>query len=173
MEAIEQALSGGDRRSLGRTEEVIAWVLADSGRLPELFACLFSADEIVRMRAGDALEKVCRQHPDWLLPYRQRLLTAVAAIQQPSVQWHLAQMLGEIPLSDQEKTQAGALLKHNLARAQDWIVINLTLETLAQFAREDTTLRADFRALLEQQQNSRHKSVRSRVKKLLQEFAQD
>jgi len=33
------------------------------GRLAELVQCVFSADEIIRMCASDALEKVCRSHP--------------------------------------------------------------------------------------------------------------
>lgn len=36
-------------------------VVDDRTRLDELFACLESPDELVRMRAGDGLEKVCRQ----------------------------------------------------------------------------------------------------------------
>jgi hypothetical protein len=55
--------------------------------LDELFACLGNADDIVRMRAADALEKVCREHPEWLVPYADRLLSDVAGIDQPSVHW--------------------------------------------------------------------------------------
>jgi hypothetical protein len=60
---ISEMLAGGDPRSLGKTQEVVELVLSDQTLLDELFACLFQADEIIRMRAGDALEKVCRQKP--------------------------------------------------------------------------------------------------------------
>jgi hypothetical protein len=171
MEAVQQALSGGDRRSLGRTEEVVGWVLADGSRLGELFACLFVDDEIVRMRASDALEKVCRQQPHWFVPYTERLLREVAAIDQPSVQWHLAQMLGEIPLNAADTASAISLLRRTLDRYQDWIVINLSLETLAKFARDNHLLREDFLAILQRHAHSRHKSVVARVGKLLKAFA--
>jgi hypothetical protein len=36
---IEKALSGGDPRSLGRTEEVVQLVLKRSQRVEELFEC--------------------------------------------------------------------------------------------------------------------------------------
>lgn len=172
MNTIKQALTGGDRSSLGRTEEVVGWVLANKDRLPELFEGLFDEDEIVRMRAGDGLEKVCRQNPHWLKPYTKRLLTEVSTIEQASVQWHLAQMLGEISLGAEDKAKAITLLKRYLEADQDWIVTNCSLETLAKFAREDNSLRPDFLLILKKHRNNRRKSVVSRVRKLLKEFGE-
>jgi hypothetical protein len=56
---------GGKSNALGRTNEVIEIVLLDKSRLDELYKCLFEADAWVRMRAGDALEKICRHCPEW------------------------------------------------------------------------------------------------------------
>ena len=57
-ECLLTKLSGGDRRSIGRADEVATEVVA----VPELFPALMEAvehpDEIVRMRASDAVEKV-------------------------------------------------------------------------------------------------------------------
>ena len=41
----------------------------------------------------------------------------------------------EIPLKPLETEQAIAILLHNLATSDDWIVTNLTLESLATFVR--------------------------------------
>jgi hypothetical protein len=171
MNPIQQALKGGDRRSLGRTDEIVLRVLSDKERLVELFECLFDEDEIVRMRASDGLEKVARQQPDWLIPYVERLLGDVAAIQQPSVQWHLAQILSGIPLAAEQQARAITLLKLNLEEYDDWIVINLTLEALAKFARRDSELRREFHTILIKFQYSPKKSIASRVRKLLREFS--
>lgn len=170
MQAIREALFGGDRRSLGRTEEVVSWVLADRGLLAELFDCIFDTDEIVRMRAGDAVEKVARQQPGWLTPYAEPLLTDVAQIDQHSVQWHLAQILAEIPLTPDQRMRAIAHLKHILESYDDWIVVNLTLESIAHFVRGDDALREEFRAILRRYEQHTKKSVASRVRKLLREF---
>lgn len=170
MDSIRHALSGGDPRSLGRTEEVVSWVLADQTRLDELFACLFDADAIVRMRAGDGLEKVARQQPDWYIPYVERLIIDVAQIDQHSVQWHLAQMLGEVPLTSEQRVRAIALLKRILETFDDWIVVNLTLESLARFARDDEALRGEFCSTLKRFERHPKKSVASRARKLLREF---
>ncbi len=59
-ESFAEMLQGGHPNSLGRTEEVVGVVLADRARLEELFATIADPDEVVRLRVGDALEKVCR-----------------------------------------------------------------------------------------------------------------
>ena len=69
QEPIKAILTGGNPRSLERTEEVVTLVLSNSTRLHELYACLLEDNQIIRMRASDALEKVCRQQPEWLQPY--------------------------------------------------------------------------------------------------------
>lgn len=167
---IEAALSGGNPRSLGRADEVAAIVLADPALLDELFACLGSPDDIVRMRAADALEKVCRQHPEWVEPYVDRLLRDASAIDQPSVQWHLAQMLGEVHLTGGRRELAAAILRRNLEQASDWIVLNYSLQVYATFVRDDPSLRDDFVAQLVRHQAGAHTSVRKRATALLAEF---
>ena len=96
---IAATLRGGKPRTLGRAPDVVEFVLRHPGELGDLIECIFGDDEIVRMLAADALEKVCRQHPDWLTPHFDRVLTDVAAVPQPSVQWHVAQMIGKLHLN--------------------------------------------------------------------------
>lgn len=163
-------LSGGNPRTLGQSAKAIELVLTDSSRLKELMDCIFSGDEIVRMRASDALEKLSRQKPEWFKPFVGQLLNDWPTVRQPSVQWHLAQMLSEVSLSKQEKQKAILVLKNNLEAMDDWIVTNLTLESLATFARDTSLNRNQFKTILYSQLKSRHKSVRSRVNKLLLEF---
>jgi hypothetical protein len=169
---IHAALNGGDPRSLGRTEEVVECVLCDKTRLDDLFQCVFDEDAIVRMRAGDALEKVCRAHPEWLVPYTDRILTEVADIQQPSVQWHVAQMIDELPLTAAQRRQAIAILKRNLESATDWIVLNDTLEVFSSFVRSDPTLQPYFVDQLRKHAQDSRKSVAKRATKLLETFSE-
>jgi hypothetical protein len=60
-------LEGGDRRSVGRADEVAALVSRNPKLFPQLIAGLWSDDPLVRMRAADAAEKVTRTAPQ-LLP---------------------------------------------------------------------------------------------------------
>lgn len=148
QEPIKAMLAGGNPRALARTEEVVQIVLRDKARVQELYHCLLEEDEIVRMRASDALEKVCRGRPAWLQAYVPQLLTEVAAIEQASVQWHLAQILGEVELTPGQRAAACRILKRNLAEKKDWIDVNYSMETLAKFSRDDAQLRTELLVIL-------------------------
>ncbi len=83
-------LKGGDRRSIGRSNEVTKLVLRQPGRFAELVECLWSEDPIVRMRAADAAEKVSAMKTDLLKPYKRELLGLLAEADQIELRWHLA-----------------------------------------------------------------------------------
>lgn len=166
-ETFEQMLTGGHPNSLGRTVEVVDLVLADSTRLPTLYNCYFSDDEVVRLRTSSAIRRVTNAQPAWVVPYIDRLTSEIANIDQASTQWTLAklfQMLAD-EMSVTQRTAALNVLKHNLANHTDWIVLNNTMETLTEWALEDAALRTWLMPHLERLQNDRRKSVVARARK--------
>jgi hypothetical protein len=167
---VEALLTGGYSRSLHNAGTVVDVASRQPERLEELVQCVFSADEIVRMRASDALEKVCRSHPRLVQRFVPRLLAEMSPIEQASVQWHLAQILAEVPLDEEQQVQAIAIFEHNLDTSSDWIVTNCTLEALGVFARASPAVRARLVGRLHHYQHSQYKSVASRARKLLTEF---
>ncbi len=48
-------LQGGDRRSIGRADEVVADVLNDPALFDDLFQGMLHDDPVVRMRSADAV----------------------------------------------------------------------------------------------------------------------
>jgi hypothetical protein len=171
---LRTRLTGGKPNSLGDVPQVVAEILVDPQLLPDLYDCLFSDDQWVRMRAGDALEKVCRVHPDWFIPCVPKLLGEVAEINQASVKWHLAQMLGEIDLTDAQRVRAVSILTTNLADPNvDWIVASHCMETLSQFAKDGSVSVESVRPLIEKQLEHRSKAVGKRARKLLAQLPID
>jgi hypothetical protein len=132
---VEALLTGGDPRRFRNADIAIDAASRQPERLAELVQCVFSDDEIVRMRASDALEKVCSAQPGLVQRFVPLLLSEMSRIDQASVQWHLAQILTEVRLDEEERAEAIAILEHNLDSSGDWIVTNLTLQALATFAR--------------------------------------
>lgn len=168
--SIRESLSGGNPRTLHNVESVVALVLAEPDRLDELIRCVLdSDDEIVRMRASDALEKVCRERPSLLQPHAA-LLGAMSQIDQPSVQWHVAQMLGHIHITARQRVRAAVILRRNLDESSDWIVLNWSLQTLAELARTDTDLIEPLREYLRDFEHSSYKSLVKRARNLGAEF---
>ena len=171
---LQDRLSGGDPRTLGNVDEVVDTILTEPRRLDELIGAVLDCDdEIVRMRAGDALEKVCRAQSSLLQPHVSLLLGEMAGIDQPSVQWHVAQMLGQVRLTAAQRSRAVRLMNKNLDESTDWIVLNCSLDTLAGLARQDPTLAEDLRRALRRHEHSDLKSLANRARKLRLEFGPD
>ena len=166
-------LMGGHPNSLGRAEEVIGIVLADHARLEELFATMAHPDAVVRMRVGDALEKVCREQPGWFAAHVDRLLGDLGHIEQPSVQWHVAQMLQHLrsDLSDVQAQQATELLRRNLTRSTDWIVLCVTMNVLTEWASHAPALAAWLAPELERLRHDERKTVAKGASKRLLDLA--
>src|ERR1041385_6831032 len=78
-------LSGGDRRSIGRANQVAAAVLQSPRLFSQLIQGLWSADLLVRMRAAEAVEKISRQKPDLLRRYKRELLGLMHEAEQKEV----------------------------------------------------------------------------------------
>ena len=165
-------LTGGHPNSLGRTQEVVDIVAADRARLEELFAAIDDPDEVVRLRVGDALEKVCRERPEWFVPFVERILGELGPLTQPSVRWHVAQMLHHLrgALDPVQRQRATALLQHNLVDSTDWIVLNVTVDVLTEWAGGDPALATWLRPRLEELTLDRRPSVAKRATMRLAEL---
>lgn len=171
-EPFAAMLATGRPKSLGRSGEVVALTLADRGRLEELLGCVTGSDELVRMRAGDALEKVSSEEPEWLVPHLDLLLGEVAAIDQPSVRWHLAQMLGRLhdEMTARQREKARGILQRNLLECDDWIVLGHTIDALGVFAGSDPELATWLLPGLERLSGDPRKAVAKRAAKRLAEL---
>jgi hypothetical protein len=164
----EILMVGGKSNSLGRVDEVIQLVLHDKSRLNELYNCLFEEDAWLRMRAADALEKVCRENPNWLLPFIDKFQNELATSNQPSIQWHLAQIYREVNLTKRQEQLAIDWLRTLLSTKEiDWIVAANAMDTLALFTKKGSFPITEMASLLKLQQLHKSSAVVKRATKLL------
>ncbi len=166
---FESMLKGGHPNSLGRTLEVVDIVLAQPKQLKQLYQCYFSDDEIVRLRTSNALKRVCREHPDWLVPYIDSLIAEIAKIDQASTQWTLANLFEMLEsfMNKEQKSKAKSILKKNLENHTDWIVLNMTMQTLAGWAQSDKRLTKWMIPHLQRLAEDPRKSVAKKASKSL------
>ncbi|MCR9252674.1 MAG: hypothetical protein NXI20_19795 [bacterium] len=169
MKDFENRLKGGHPNSLGNTEEVVEEVLEDISRFEELFNCYFSDDEVVRLRTSSAVKRVCIADKKVLTPYIDRLLNEISKIDQASTQWTLSTlfMLLEDVMSSDQKNQSLQIMKNNLVNHNDWIVLNTTMETLTNWAKEDEALKDWLIPHLDRLSLESRKSVAGRAKKMM------
>ncbi len=124
-------LSGGDRRSLGRADELVAVLLRKPRQLGQLIACLWHDDPLIRMRAADVAEKISVQKPDWVQPFKSELLGLAAETRQIEVRWHLALMMPRLRMNAPERRRAMAILRDYMEDRSS-IVKTCALDALAR-----------------------------------------
>ena len=193
-------LEGGDRRSVGRADEVAALVSRNPKLFPRLFAGLWSDDPLVRMRATDAAEKVTRTAPQLLQPYKAELLGLLAesalgepefvesdqqpvqkrvrrsskqVVQQPiqqEVRWHLAVMVPRLKLIPAEAQRVASQLTVYLEDRSS-IVKTFALQGLWELAQQHASVRPLVLELLERAARSGTPAMRARSRKLLAHLA--
>ncbi|HXZ05250.1 MAG TPA: hypothetical protein VEH81_10475 [Ktedonobacteraceae bacterium] len=162
-------LFGGNKRKINN-QPVIEAVLHNPIKVGELFDCIKDQDEYVRMRASDALEKVCRSDSTIVQPLKTRILHEMSVIDQPGVQWHYAQIVDQLQLDSQEAAEVIRKLQSNFETYDDWITSSITMEVLGNFALHDADLRAYLVPKLEELTKDSRVSVSTRAKKTLKKL---
>jgi hypothetical protein len=169
MNRLLQKLGGGDRRSIGASNEVVAEVLARPALLRLVFEGLEKDDAVLRMRSADAVEKISRGRPELLRPYKKRILGAIAENSQPEVRWHVAQMIPRLELSARERGVAVDILFDYL-QERNSIVKTFAMQALAELAMKHASLKAQVLPLLEELTEAGTPAMRARGRKLLKQL---
>ena len=171
-EGFEAMLTGGHPNSLGRTEEVVDLILADKGRLQDLYHCYFSEDEVVRLRVSSAFKRVTAAQPELTMEFMDRIQSEIANIDQASTQWTLAILFDQTGklLSLKQHARALEIMKNNLANHKDWIVLNTTMNVLVKWAKNDAELVQFMLPHLKRLSKDGRKSVAGKATRLLAQF---
>jgi len=172
MESFEETLTvGGHSNSLGRAGEVLQATREDYSRLDELFTCISANDAWVRMRAIDTFEKLVKDKPELVQPYLSSIFSQLTTSEQPSIQWHVAQIFGEVVLSDAERNEAVKWLKQHLKSTDvDWIVSVNVMKTLLSFCKQKYISAGELEPLFKTQTTHSSKSVRKKATIFLEEL---
>jgi len=166
--SLQQKLSNGDRRSLGDSDAIVAEVLKSPVMFESIFAGIFGHDVLVRVRCADIAEKVTREQPGLLQPFRRQLLEDLPQMEEPEVRWHVAQMLPRLRslAGDSEKIVE---LLFSLLRDKSKIVQVSAMQSLWDVAKSDAGLKREVEPLIKQMSINGSPAVRARARRLLKE----
>jgi hypothetical protein len=167
MNRLLEKLAGDDRRSIGRSNEVVAEVLARPALFRLVFEGLLDDNAMIRMRAADAVEKITAKRPELLEPYKKKLLRDVAGINQQEVRWHLALMIPRLRLTRNERAEALGLLMEFL-HDKSSIVKTFAMQALADLALQDPSLEPQVIPLLRALTETGTPAMKARGRKLLE-----
>jgi len=163
---IEKLLSGGNLRTVGKSEEVVKMVLSKPGLFRDVVSAILSDNAGIRMRASDAVEKITRLHPEWLEPHKKLFINRIAEIEQQEVRWHTSQILPRLNLTADERKKVFALLLSYLDD-NSRIVNTCSMQALADIALQDNAYLDNVRDILSRLIEIGSPAMKARGKKLL------
>jgi len=166
MNHFLEQLAGGDRRSIGKADDLVKQILAAPERFPDVIAGLAHDDPVVRMRCADVAEKVSKVHPEWLQSHKREVLTHAESAREKEIRWHLAQMVTRLKLTEKERQQAIGIM-FEYWEDESRIVQTFALQALADFGDSDVALRKRLRPLLEEAGRTGSAAVRARARILI------
>jgi hypothetical protein len=158
--------AGGNRRSIGRANEIASRVAKAPRLFPQLIAALWSEDPIVRMRAADAIEKITRTNPILLGPHKKELLGLLAEATDKELRWHLAVIVPRLSLRARERQCASSFLQEYL-KDRSSIVKTFALQGLTDLSKNDASLKANVQELLRASARTVTAAMKARSRKLL------
>jgi hypothetical protein len=168
-QTIRSMLAGGDRRSIGRADEVSKLVEREPKEMRLLVRCLWDPDEVVRMRAADAIEKVSRQHASVLQRYKEELLGLAGETTQQEVRWHLAVTIPRLRLTRAEATSLAGILETYLEDNSS-IVKTFAMQGLFDLTRQNSGLLPDVLELIRALARTGTAAMRARGRNLLKQI---
>lgn len=98
---LRTLLSRGDLRTIGDSNDVIAAVKTKED-FEALFKLIFSNSRPVAMRASDAVEKVSKEHPEYLSDHADQIVELAKTVSNKEMKWHLAQLLPRLSVSPEK-----------------------------------------------------------------------
>ncbi|MBC8504620.1 MAG: hypothetical protein ISR58_18720 [Anaerolineales bacterium] len=172
MNQIIEWLSGGDRRSDGASDEVVALILENPEIVDDLYVALSYSDGVVRGRASDAAEKIGRQKPELFISYFPEIIQAATEDSNFEVRFHLAMLLGHMAMFDDHADQITATLKAQLkdktAFVKSWSIASLCILARLYPDKKEAIIR-EINSL----ESDKSIAVRTRVRKGLEVLLDD
>lgn len=170
MKHLLDKLGGGDRRSIGRSNLVVAQVSGEPALFAELIDGLSHRDQLVRMRSADAIEKISATRPALLQPYKKLLIDCAAMSEQKELRWHMAQICPRLYLTASERRRLMSIMLDYL-NDPSRIVKTFAMQAMVDLAVEDKSMLAEVTRHIKELMLSGSPAMRSRGRQLLAKIA--
>ena len=166
MSVILEKLQGGDRRSIGRANEVVREIKDNPLLFESVFDGLTNDDPVIRMRAADAIEKVTQSKPELLSGYTSAVISLLVNSKQQEVCWHLAQIAPRLEYNETQEKEIIECLKSYLGHRSKIVQVS-AMESLAIIAERDKALLDEVIKIITKHKATGSPAIQSRGRKLL------
>jgi hypothetical protein len=112
-------LSGGDRRSIAKSNRVRALLQKDPNLISNLAGLANDPDGLVSMRAMDLLEKLAHEHADWVQPHKRLFIGPLADSDQWKIRLQVVRALPLLQWTSRERRRVLEIRRPQYARCDD------------------------------------------------------
>jgi hypothetical protein len=166
MKKPESLLSGGDLRSIGKSNSLISKINTQE-KFDDLFKSLFNKDRIVVMRAADVVEKITLKSPSYLKKHKNKILELCMIATDKELKWHLAQLLPRIKLNKSELSLVWNTISEWAAnKAESKIVRVNSIQSMFELSEGNDSLRKKLENTISEIKKENVPSLNARIKKL-------
>ena len=161
--AIRRMLTGGDRRSIADSNRVRRLVEDNPSLVIDVAALTADEDWLVTQRALDLLEKLAREHPEWIAPHKEVFIGPLAASDKWEIRLQIVRALPLFHWSPAQADRVEKILLENVAFPQTFVRA-WALDSLATLAEQKKTLIPIVRKYLRDFEQSPSKALHARAK---------
>jgi hypothetical protein len=160
---IHRLLSGADRRSIADSNRVRTLMENDPSLVTVLVALTTDEDWLVVQRALDLLEKLARDHIDWVRPHKKIFIGPLAASDKWEIRLQIVRALPLFHWGLAQERRVEQVLLENVTFPQTFVRA-WALDGLATLAERRVGLRSVVRRHLRDFERSSSKALQARAK---------
>lgn len=160
---IIQKLTPGDLRTTGKADEVANQILKDSSLVKIILKGIQSNSPGLKMRSADALEKACKKNPKIAQPHAKHLIKIAEVSTQQEVQWHMAQILSYLNLSNEQERKAKNILFKYLDTTNSNIVKTFSVQTLFEISQRNKQFEKEISERIDKEYKAGSPAIRKRI----------
>lgn len=170
MAGLEKLLQGGDLRSVGNCDKVIAKI-KNQNDFDKLLKFLFHSDRLIVMRAADSIEKITIINPQYLAKHKRKIIELFYIAQNKELKWHLAVLIPRLHLTHKEFGEAwDALTKWAKDKSNSRLVRVGAVQGLFEMTKQKNNLVKDFSLIMLDLEKENIPSVNARIRNIRKEM---
>jgi len=162
---IRPLLTGGDRRSIARSDRARVLIEREPSLVIELVALTTDNDWLVAQRALDLLEKLAHDHPDWIEPHKAVFIGPLASSDKWEIRLQIVRALPLFQWSRTDERRVENILLENVSFPQTFVRA-WALDGLATLAARRVALIPIVRKHLQAFERSSSKALQARARQI-------
>src|SRR5215471_9106548 len=168
--ALRRLLSGGDRRSIARSNRARTRIQARPQLVAEVARLAGDEDWLISMRSMDLLEKLAHQNPAWIEPHKRLFIGPLAESDKWEIHLQIVRALPLFAWTPVEMRRVHEILLRDVEHPQKFVRA-WALDSLATLAQKDSSLMPTVRRSLREFESSESKALAVRAKRIRERLA--